>query len=74
MAPLPQGLPQPPQFALSDAVFTHSVPQAIWPEPHWVVVPPPLVGLAQLATSRRQANEAVRRAVRGRVLIDLPRR
>jgi hypothetical protein len=33
-------LPQPPQFALSDAVFTHEPLHDVWPTPHWAHRPP----------------------------------
>ena len=69
--PLPHALPQLPQFWLSVATVLHWPLQSIWPAPQ---VSPPLLGLAQLAASRRQAKEAVRRAERDRVFIDLPRR
>jgi hypothetical protein len=37
-------LPHPPQFALSVAVFTHTLPPStahdVWPVPHWLVLVP----------------------------------
>jgi hypothetical protein len=70
--PVPHAWPQAPQFWLSVATVLHWPLQSIWPVLQ--VTPPPLVGLAQLAANRRQANEAVRRAERDRVFIDEPRR
>jgi hypothetical protein len=71
--PLAHALPQPPQFALSVAVLAQTEPHAVCPLLH--CGPPLLVGAAQPATIRRQASETLeRRADRGRVFIDLPRR
>jgi len=82
LIPLPQDLPQVPQFCV--VVTSVQTPlQLICPAPQLTPVPPVpvgggvLVGEAQLATSRRQpTNRELRKAEgeRGRVFIDLPRR
>ena len=45
VCPPRQGMPQPPQLFESDAVFTHSVPQAVWPEGQLTVPPVPVAPL-----------------------------
>jgi hypothetical protein len=72
VCPPVQALPQEPQFALSLAVLTHTEPHAVWPVPQ--VTPVEVLGFAQPATTKRHPSDAVRRAERNRVFIDLPRR
>jgi hypothetical protein len=82
LMPLPQDLPQVPQFCV--VVTSVQTPlQLIWPAPQLTPVPPvPLggvldVGVAQPATTRKQpTNKELRKdkRERGRVFIALPRR
>jgi hypothetical protein len=81
LRPLPQALPHAPQFWLSLASVLHWPLQLVWPEAQVAPVPPVPgvlgVGVAQLATTRRQPrNKELSRAEgeRGRVFIALPRR